>query len=91
MSCCGNQRARLAPPIPATDPLGGAVDRRYARPEDAGRRFHAVFEYRGATALTVIGPRTGARYHFASPGARLAIDLADRAGLAQVPTLREVA
>jgi hypothetical protein len=50
-----------------------------------------VFEYRGATALTVMGTRTGARYHFATPGARLAVDLADRAGLAQVPTLREVA
>ena len=84
MSCCGNQRAQLARPRPTPSPA-------LAPDPGAGRRYHAVFEYRGATALTVMGTRTGARYHFATPGARLAVDLADRAGLAQVPTLREVA
>jgi hypothetical protein len=49
-----------------------------------------MFEYRGATALTVVGAGTGRRYRFAHPGAVVAADLADRRSLAAVPTLRQV-
>jgi hypothetical protein len=50
----------------------------------------ATFEYQGRTALTVVGPGTGQTYRFPAPGARLAVDLRDRPGLATVPNLREV-
>jgi hypothetical protein len=58
----------------------------------AGRppRPWATFEYRGQTALTAVGPVTGRSYRFPAPGARVAVDLRDRPGLATVPNLREV-
>jgi hypothetical protein len=48
------------------------------------------FEYVGATALTAVGPITGRRYRFIGPGAQLAIDERDAAGMAGVPNLRRV-
>jgi len=47
----------------------------------------AAFEYVGKTALTVVGPITGANYRFERTGSRLRVDLRDRAGLVQVPVL----
>jgi hypothetical protein len=47
-----------------------------------------VYEYVGATALTVIGPGSGLRYRFDRPGAALAVDPRDRAALDAVPLLR---
>jgi hypothetical protein len=46
-----------------------------------------VFEYGGATALTVIGGNTGARYRFAYPGARVSVYPRDEASLTRVPSL----
>jgi len=46
-----------------------------------------VFEYVGATALTVIGASTGARYRFAYPGARVPVYPRDEASLTRVPHL----
>jgi hypothetical protein len=51
-------------------------------------RTKPLFEYVGATALTVIGPASGLRYRFDRPGARLAIDPRDRIALEAVPLLR---
>jgi hypothetical protein len=48
------------------------------------------FEYRGRSALIVIGGETGARYHFTEPGKRLAVDPRDRATLAIVTDLIEI-
>lgn len=82
MSCCGKARQHLAQ-VMATTPAVAAP----ARP---ALRFSVIFEYTGQTALTVIGPASGRRYRFASPGARVVVDPRDRPGLAQLPTLREV-
>ena len=49
-----------------------------------------AFEYTGATALTVIGPVTGARYRFNRPGSRAHVDPRDSAALAKVPVLKSV-
>jgi hypothetical protein len=49
-----------------------------------------MFEYTGATALTVTGPVTGARYRFNRRGSRLHVDPHDSAALARVPVLRSV-
>jgi hypothetical protein len=49
-----------------------------------------VYRYEGTTALTVIGRATNRRYHFAAPGAELAVDWRDTASVAQVPSLREI-
>ena len=50
----------------------------------------AYFEYTGKTALTAVGPVSGARYRFATPGSRVAVDLRDRKHLAAVPNLMQV-
>jgi hypothetical protein len=48
----------------------------------------ATFELDAASALTVIGPLTGRRYHFASRGARVQVDGRDASALAAVPGVR---
>jgi len=50
-----------------------------------------VFEYVGATALTVVSPLTRKTYAFSRPGARLEVDARDRPWLAFVPNLAIVA
>jgi hypothetical protein len=40
--------------------------------------------------MTAIGRSTGKHYRFDRPGARVAVDPADRTSVAQVPHLREV-
>lgn len=46
-----------------------------------------VFEYVGATALTVVSPLTRKTYRFEKPGARIEVDLRDRSWIAFVPSL----
>ncbi|KNZ32581.1 MAG: hypothetical protein AD742_10870 [Methylibium sp. NZG] len=55
------------------------------RSESAGA---PLFEYVGATGLTVFGPSSGKRYRFSGPGALLPVDPRDRAALHAVPQLR---
>jgi hypothetical protein len=49
-----------------------------------------VFEYVGATALTVVSPVTRKTYRFEKPGARVEIDARDRSWVAFVPNLTRV-
>ena len=86
MSCCGQSRAWPGPArgaLPAT-PAAAPVS------TTPGRRLRVVFEYLGATALTVVGPVSRQRYHFPASGARVTIDPRDRPGIARVPKLRQV-
>ena len=92
MSCCGQQRSASRPSRgnatarPTND--GGAS----AGPAGhAADRSHAYFQYVGRTAATVTGGVTGARYHFARPGAVVRVDPRDRRSVSQVPVLRQVA
>ena len=55
-----------------------------------GLQSGPLFEYTGATALTVTGPITGARYRFNRHGSRLHVDPSDSAALSRVPVLRPV-
>jgi hypothetical protein len=45
----------------------------------------------GARRSTVVGPAKGKRYRFDTPGAIMALELPDRASLAALPLLRQVA
>ena len=65
---------RLAAAQPARPPSG----------QPAG-----MFQYTGRTAVTVIGRVTGRKYHFATPGARQAVDPRDSASLRGIGALRE--
>jgi hypothetical protein len=47
-----------------------------------------VFEYIGATALTVFGVASGVRYRFAHAGARVAVHGQDADAMARLPNLR---
>lgn len=77
MSCCGQRRRQILPVEPVS-----------ARPRaPAARASVALFEYTGTTALTAIGPISGVKYRFASPGARLRVDLRDAPSLNAVPNL----
>lgn len=49
-----------------------------------------VFEYVGATALTVVSPISRRTYRFEHPGARLEVDARDRSWVAFVPNLTRV-
>jgi hypothetical protein len=57
----------------------------------AVRAAHAVpkpvFEYVGATALTLVSPMTHRTYRFERPGARVEVDVRDRSWVAFVPNL----
>ncbi len=46
-----------------------------------------VFEYVGATALTIVSPITRNIYRFERPGARVEVDIRDRSWVAFVPQL----
>ncbi|MCW3474206.1 hypothetical protein OL599_06405 [Rhodovastum sp. RN2-1] len=52
------------------------------------RLAYLVFEYVGRTGMTVIGGASGRRYRFDRPGAKVAVEPADKASLAGVPNLR---
>ena len=82
MSCCGSPRQFSAGP-PAPVPLPAAE-------HGAPPSSHTVFEYLGRSALLIAGPVTGRPYHFAAPGARLAVQRDDAASLLRVPVLRPV-
>lgn len=47
-----------------------------------------MFEYVGATALTVFGAVSGVRYRFAHAGARVAVHGRDADAMATLPNLR---
>jgi hypothetical protein len=82
MSCCGR---RLAGPQAHSQTLD-------SRPSPAPRVVPGdpLFEYIGASSLTVTGPITGRRYHFEATGARQAVNRHDAASLPHIPTLRHI-
>jgi hypothetical protein len=49
-----------------------------------------LYEYIGATGMTVTGPTSGQRYRFGAPGSRLQIDPRDASSFAGLPNLRRV-
>src|SRR6516164_1237660 len=89
MACCGRQ-------IPVIG--GGASAASRFHPAPAGQtartqvrlRTRVYFEYVGRTGMTAIGAVTGRRYRFERPGARAAVDPADKPSLAKVPHLKQV-
>jgi hypothetical protein len=50
----------------------------------------ALYEYTGATGMTVVGAVSRLTYRFGSPGARVQVDLRDVGSMMGVPNLRRV-
>jgi hypothetical protein len=77
MTCCGQGRGKVAingklsGPAQRTGPVSSAV----------------LYQYTGATGMTVIGPISGARYRFDQPGAKVQIDRRDISSMAGLPNL----
>lgn len=86
MGCCGSNRAAAGgashKPVAAT---------RSQPASDARRSGVAYFQYVGQAGIIVTGPATGNRYRFETSGAIVPVALSDRASLAGVPQLRQVA
>jgi hypothetical protein len=79
MPCCGQMRAQAS--------AGGrAFETRGPRPVSQV----ALYEYTGATGMTVTGPVSGKRYRFAEASAKVQIDARDVASLAGLPNLRRL-
>jgi hypothetical protein len=80
MFCCGQGRGRVAmngkaaSPAPRPRPVSSAV----------------LYEYVGATGMSVIGPISGTQYRFAGPGAKVQIDRRDVGSMAGLPNLRRL-
>ena len=88
MSCCGKKRELFQTAAPQG--LASSASRTAVHHPAQMRIGKVIFEYTGRTAMTVIGPATGRRYRFERAGARLEVDLRDRAALAQVLNLRQL-
>lgn len=86
MPCCG--KGKMSPRRSVEAPVAGQASavRRISAPVPT-----ATFELDGDAALTVIGPLTGRRYHFAGRGERVPVDGRDAAAVSGVPSLRRVA
>ena len=76
MPCCGKKRATVRETIKSAAPPDAGTE---VSPRPQGSSV--VFEYVGRTAMTVISPVWGQRYHFDRPGAKSEVD-GDRCGSA---------
>jgi hypothetical protein len=83
MSCCGKHRALSA--APPRIPTAITANR-----NPPPRQSSVFFEYVGRTGLTIVGPVSGRRYRFDTPGSPQPVDPADKPSLAAVPVLRQV-
>jgi hypothetical protein len=85
--CCGQSRQSFhrGPSVQPPDPEAGAP-----APPNRSRPRSILFQYLGSTALRVRGPASGRNYAFDRPRAILAVDPADRRGLAALPKLKQV-
>ena len=93
MSCCGKGRDALrntwtpASETPAGRPMGSDA---VLGPMVGREPAQIFFEYQGTQAISVIGPITGQRYRFASPGLRIAVDSRDAPSVGAVPGVRRL-
>jgi len=95
--CCSRPRQsintshRLARPVPPASARLSASAQTAPAPRAPLTIAAPVFEYVGATALTVVSPLTRKTYRFEKPGARIEVDMRDRSWIAFVPNLAPVA
>ena len=80
MACCGQKRGQISTAGVA------AKAKTTAMPVS---KF-VLYEYTGKTAMVVNAPASGLRYHFASLGAKVQVDLRDVASMEALPNLKRV-
>jgi len=91
MACCGQNRRTLNTSAAHANNRGSSITGQPAKQFTPSLLPPAVFEYIGDRVLTVVGQGTGFTYNFSGRGARYTVDGRDRASLARVPQLRQVA
>lgn len=84
--CCGKKRKQVRK---------SSKRKRVSRPKEktishTESNSTIYFQYLGKTGLTVIGPRTGTKYHFNRPWAIVVINQNDQQALSQISLLRQV-
>lgn len=93
MGCCGKKRAQWAAersrPAEAADRQGAAVAAIDAS-DPARPDGPTWFEYVGRSRLSAAGAVSRRIYHFAGPGARVAVEAEDAAAFRGEPELRVV-
>ena len=91
--CCGRPRQTvrtqqsLGSPVRSARALLSTSAQAAPAPRVPLALTRPVFEYVGATALTVVSPLTRKTYRFEKPGARIEIDPRDPSWIAFVPNL----
>ena len=86
MPCCGSKRLSAG-----AGSSGFVSSAGMAAAPEIKRSGVAYFQYVGQGGIVVTGPATGTRYRFETNGAIVAVALADRAAVAGVSRLRQVA
>lgn len=89
MPCCGEKRRQANTHKASAQTVLSSAPSRTAR-FTSGPNMAMTFEYLGLGQLTLVGPATGRRYSFDTPGARVAVDARDQPWLSTVPKLRLV-
>ena len=88
--CCGRPSQPITTSAQRVAPAG-AHQQSVAQSPSTARAALAlpapVFEYVGATALTLVSPVTRKTYRFEQTGARVAVDVRDRSWVAFVPNV----
>lgn len=77
MTCCGQRRAI------AMTPGKAMASKQPRRPNSRS----VLYQYNGATAMTVVGPLSGRRYRFDQPGAIVQVDSRDVPSMVGLPHL----
>jgi hypothetical protein len=90
MSCCGKKRAQWAADAERGAPVHSNAISVKSHPALSPDGLEHRFEYVGSSRLTVTGVSTRQQYHFASPGAKVAVDPADAPALRGEADLRVV-
>ena len=86
--CCGKKRTEIAQ-MPEAKPIP-KLEEQPVTPRPSESDVLIYFQYIGATGLTLLGPMSGKRYRFESPGALVTVDPRDKRALAGVSVLRQV-
>jgi hypothetical protein len=90
MSCCGGNRASQRTAYQSSPTPGKQHPASGVRAGQNASVRHVTFEYTGPTAITVVGPATGATYRFSGKGLRLSVHGSDAPSLLSVPGLKPV-
>ena len=78
MGCCGQIRRQITT---------GGTTAQGANGSQPMSKF-VLYEYTGATGMTVAAPVSGSKYRFVAPGVKVQVDIRDVGSMSALPNLR---